>query len=176
MHLLIGLDIRRFHQFGVERNTALIPQIGLSHGCLMNFGFNKNPGHWVVSPSILKSVVELVYQSNGKTFFYQQPQGFFTTKGTKYTMPTFNKAFKEVGIVPISIICFMENRHKNDEKQIFLVKALPQRLLPSLVPLVNLVVKDVSNNDVVYQPHFINKCRQGQHRSFFYTLYRFERF
>jgi hypothetical protein len=28
------------------------------------------------------------------------------------TMPTFNKAFKEVGIVPISIICFMENRHK----------------------------------------------------------------
>ena len=27
-------------------------------------------------------------------------------------MPTFHKAFKEVGIVPISIICFMENRHK----------------------------------------------------------------
>jgi hypothetical protein len=27
----------------------------------------------------------LVYQSNGKTFFYQQPQGFFTTKDTKFT-------------------------------------------------------------------------------------------
>jgi len=27
-------------------------------------------------------------------------------------MPTFNKAFKEVGIVPITIIYFMVNRHK----------------------------------------------------------------
>jgi len=32
------------------------------------------------------------------------------------TMPTFNKAFKEVGIVPISIIWFMENRHKFTKK------------------------------------------------------------
>jgi len=45
------------------------------------------------------------------------------------TMPTFNKAFKEVGIVPISIICFMENRHKgtkNSERQFFWGKASNQ--------------------------------------------------
>ena len=32
-------------------------------------------------------------------------------------MPTFNKVFKEVGIVPISIICFMVNRHKEGERR-----------------------------------------------------------
>jgi len=53
-----------------------------------------------------------------------------TTKGTKFTMPTFNKAFNrvlknyfqqpvnEVGIVPISIICFMVNRHKKGKNKI----------------------------------------------------------